>query len=86
MWNSFVAAWFEGGKDDPKLQLVRLDPERAQVWLNENSLWAAVKLLLGRDPKKDYKDKVADVRSGSALTHSCNTAGEHRGSSQEEPA
>jgi general stress protein 26 len=65
LWNSFIAAWYEGGKDDPKLQLLRLDPERAQVWLNENNLWAAVKLLLGSDPKKDYKDKVADVRLGT---------------------
>ena len=62
LWNSFIAAWFEGGKTDPKLLLLRLDPERAQVWLNEHSLWAAVKLLLGSDPKKDYQDKVADVR------------------------
>jgi general stress protein 26 len=37
LWNSFIAAWYEGGKDDPKLQLLRLDPERAQVWLNENN-------------------------------------------------
>ncbi len=37
LWNRFVAAWFEGGKDDPKLQLIRLDPEQAQIWLNENS-------------------------------------------------
>jgi general stress protein 26 len=65
LWNSFVAAWYEGGKDDPKLQLLRLDPERAQVWLNENNLWAAVKLLLGSDPKADYKDKVGDIRLGS---------------------
>jgi general stress protein 26 len=65
LWNGFVAAWYPGGKDDPKLQLIRLDPERAQVWLNENSLWAAVKLMLGSDPKKDYKDKVADVRLGT---------------------
>ncbi len=62
LWNNFIAAWFEGGKDDPKLQLLRLDAEHAQVWLNENNLWAAVKLLLGRDPKQDYQDKVADVR------------------------
>jgi general stress protein 26 len=62
LWNPFVAAWFKGGKDDPKLQLIRLDAEDGQVWLNENSLFAAVKLLLGSDPKKDYKDKVADVR------------------------
>jgi general stress protein 26 len=66
LWNSFIAAWFEGGKDDPNLLLLRLDPERAQVWLNENNLWAAVKLLLGSDPKQDYKDKVADVRFGAS--------------------
>src|SRR5262249_32774472 len=61
LWNKFVAAWFEGGKDDPKLQLIRLDPDRAQVWLNENSALAAVKLLIGRDPKKEYAGKMADV-------------------------
>lgn len=61
LWNPFVAAWFEGGKDDPRLQLLRLDTERAQIWLNENSLFAGVKLLLGADPKKDYQDKVAEV-------------------------
>lgn len=61
LWNRFVAAWFEGGKDDPNLQLIRLDAEKAQIWLNENSLFAGIKLLLGRDPKQDYQDKVAEV-------------------------
>ena len=61
LWNPFVAAWFEGGKDDPKLQLLRLDPERAQVWLNGSSLFAGAKMLLGIDPKEDYKDKVAEI-------------------------
>jgi general stress protein 26 len=27
LWNPFVAAWFEGGKEDSKLQLIRLDPQ-----------------------------------------------------------
>lgn len=62
LWNPFVAAWFEGGKTDPKLQLLRFEPEHAQIWLNENSLFAGVKILLGRDPKTDYADKVAEVR------------------------
>jgi general stress protein 26 len=61
LWNPFVAAWFEG-KSDPKLRLLRYDVERAHIWLNENSLFAGVKLLLGADPKKDYADKTADVR------------------------
>jgi general stress protein 26 len=61
LWNPFVAAWYEGGKDDPKLQLLRLDLDRVQVWLNERGVFAAAKLLLGRDPKKEYAGKVADL-------------------------
>lgn len=60
LWNPFIAAWFEG-KDDPKLVLLRLDPEHAEVWLNESNIMAGVKMLFGNDPKKDYKDKVGDV-------------------------
>jgi general stress protein 26 len=62
LWNKFVAAWYESGKDDPKLRLLRLDPESAEIWLNENSLFAGAKMLLGIDPKEDYKDKVANVK------------------------
>ena len=60
LWNPFIAAWFEG-KDDPKLALLRFDAEHAEIWLNESNLLAGVKLLLGVDPKDDYKDKVAKV-------------------------
>ena len=61
LWNPFVAAWYEGGKDDPKLALLRLDPDKAEIWLNESSVFAGLKMLLGRDPKADYADKVATV-------------------------
>jgi len=61
LWNRFVAAWYPGGKDDPKLQLLRLNADHAQIWLNENSLFAGVKMLLGTDPKQDYEDKVAEL-------------------------
>lgn len=61
LWNPFVAAWYEGGKDDPKLALLRLDAEDAEVWLNESSLLAGVKMLLGKDPKREFRDNVADV-------------------------
>ena len=64
VWTRFVAAWFEGGKDDPNLALLRFDPERAEIWLDASSLVAGIKLLLGSDPKKDYKDKVAKVTLG----------------------
>lgn len=61
LWNPFVAAWYEGGKDDPKLALLRLDAEHAEIWLNASSLIAGVKMLLGVDPKKEYKDHVASI-------------------------
>ena len=61
LWNPFIAAWYEDGKDDPKLALLRFDAEHAEIWLNEQSLLAGVKMLLGVDPKEDYHDKVAEV-------------------------
>lgn len=60
LWNSMIAAWFEG-KDDPKLRLLRLDPEGAQIWENASSILAGFKALFGADPKEDYKSKVASV-------------------------
>lgn len=61
LWNPFVAAWYKGGKDDPNLQLLRFDAEHLQVWLNENSIFAGIKMLLGADPKKDAADKTAHM-------------------------
>ena len=61
LWNPFVAAWYEGGKDDPKLALLRFEAETAEIWENGSSLVAGVKALFGVDPKKSYKDKVAHV-------------------------
>jgi general stress protein 26 len=61
LWNPFVAAWYEGGKDDPELTLLRFDTDRAEIWLDGSSLFAGVKMLLGIDPKKDYEDNVASV-------------------------
>ena len=61
LWNRFVAAWYEGGKTDPNLALLRLDAERAEIWQDASSLVAGIKMLLGADPKKDYRDQVAKV-------------------------
>lgn len=62
LWNRFVAAWYEHGKDDPKLALLRLDAERAEIWLDASSMIAGIRMLFGADPKQDYKDNVAKVR------------------------
>ena len=62
LWNSHVAAWYEGGRNDPNLALLRLDTESAMLWLGGTSIGAAILRLLGRDPKQDYKDNMAEVK------------------------
>jgi general stress protein 26 len=34
-WNPVVAAWYPEGKDDPRLTLLRLDADDAQVWISD---------------------------------------------------
>jgi general stress protein 26 len=62
LWNPYVAAWYEGGKDDPKLALLRYDADEAEIWEDASSLVAGIKTLLGINPQKDYEDKVATVK------------------------
>ncbi len=64
LWNPHVAAWYDGGKDDPKLTLLRLDAERAEIWLDASSVVAGIKMLFGADPKQDAKDKMGEVALG----------------------
>lgn len=61
LWNSFVAAWYKDGKNDPDLALLRFDADNAEIWLDSSSLLAGIKILLGSDPKEDYKENVAKV-------------------------
>ena len=60
LWNPFVAAWYDG-KGDPKIALIRLDAEEAQIWIDASSIVAGFKMLIGIDPKQDYENKVAEV-------------------------
>lgn len=58
LWNPMIASWYEGGRDDPKLVLLRFDAELADVWDAHAgaSLKAAALKMLGRDPGKDHQD------------------------------
>lgn len=61
LWSPFVAGWYEGGKDDPELLLLRMDLSHGKIWKDGSSLVAYALTLLGRDPKKAYQDNVASV-------------------------
>ncbi len=32
LWNAFAAAWFEDGRDDDAVQLVKFTPHEAEIW------------------------------------------------------
>ncbi len=62
LWNSHIAAWYDG-KDDPKIALIRFDPDHAEIWEDSSSLIAGVKTALGlSDPKHDAQGKKATVQ------------------------
>ena len=61
LWNPHVSAWYQGGKEDPKLLLLRMDLNHAKIWKDGSSLVAYALKLFGHDPQKDYQDNVASV-------------------------
>ncbi len=45
-WSLGVGAWFEDGRDDPKVRLLRFVPSEASVWATEkNSVVVGLKLV-----------------------------------------
>lgn len=47
-WSSFVEAWFDGGRDDPKLMMLRFELEDAEIWEGDESLLGKFKMLTGQ--------------------------------------
>lgn len=47
LWGTMVKAWFPGGKDDPNLTLICVEPEKVHYWdTRENKLVTLGKVLL----------------------------------------
>jgi general stress protein 26 len=61
LWNRSVAAWYEGGKDDPNLALLRFEATRAEIWENENTFITDLNTLLGAAPKGTARGKFAHL-------------------------
>ena len=54
-WSFGVAAWFEHGREDPKVTLLKYTPHEAAVWETEdNSVKVGLKLM--RAAMKDGED------------------------------
>ncbi|MDO6584948.1 pyridoxamine 5'-phosphate oxidase family protein [Salipiger sp. 1_MG-2023] len=38
LWNAFAAAWFENGREDAAVQLVKFTPREAEVWSGDGGV------------------------------------------------
>ena len=44
LWSVMYNAYFEQGKDDPQVQLIKVVPHGAEYWANGNAITSAVKM------------------------------------------
>jgi len=61
-WNNWVEAWYEGGKDDPNLLMLRMDLGPAAIWSGEVGVLNTVKMALGVDVTDTIKGGYAETR------------------------
>ena len=61
LWNGQIAAWFDGGRDDPDLAVVRLDVEQAEIWTSNGSPLTTIEMLVGADVQDDMQGHHATV-------------------------
>lgn len=57
-WNTQAEAWFEGGRNDPDLMMLRFDLGEAEIWEGDESLMGKLKMMTGQT-----------IRSGEAGRH-----------------
>lgn len=61
LWSKQVEAWFDGGKDDPNLLLMRYDLESAEMWETDISLSGRLKMLFGGKIEPQESGSHAEV-------------------------
>ncbi len=66
LWNNQVEAWFDGGKEDPNLLLVRLDIDSAELWETDVSITGRMKMLFGGTIKGAESSSHAKVSTTAA--------------------
>ena len=63
LWNKYVAAWYQGGKDDPNLALIRFDAETAEIWESGSSIVAGIE-----DPVRQRPEAGLQGEDGGSLS------------------
>lgn len=60
-WSNPVAAWFDGGKDDPDILFLRMDLGQAEIWDGDMGLLDTAKLALGKSMRDDASEKHVET-------------------------
>lgn len=63
LWSARIAAWYEGGRDDPELAVVRLDIRQSEIWSADMSPLTMVKMLFGANVHDDVQGQHATVHT-----------------------
>jgi general stress protein 26 len=59
LWNPMLKTWFNEGKDDPEIMLIKVTPEDAYYWdTKNNKVVQLVKMLVGSVVGKQLDDGV----------------------------
>lgn len=53
-WRDEMSAWFTGGKNDPVLQVIRMDIQEAEMWKADLSFATRLKTLFDRADATDH--------------------------------
>jgi general stress protein 26 len=61
LWNNFVAAWYDGGKDDPDILFLRMDLGDAEIWGSDLGLINTAKMALGMTVHDEAEQQHADA-------------------------
>ncbi len=63
-WSPMIAAWYDGGKDDPSLTVLKFEMERAEIWRSTTGDWLSymVTALMKGNPTEAAAENVAQVR------------------------
>ncbi len=58
-WSSIIKAWFQGGKDDPEITLLKVAPEEAYYWdTKNNKMVSMIKILTSVVTGKTMDDGI----------------------------
>lgn len=60
-WNKQVEAWYEGGRTDPSLVMLRFELDSAEIWESDTSISGKFKMLTGQTIKPQEAGSHAEV-------------------------